>query len=84
MMISRFATKVHQTPIVYMGKLCQDAIYSQFWEGEAREHNIKLSRLETCRIKRSDIIANIEIKRYQTRNEKEGKKESEGRACISA
>jgi len=83
MMISRFATKVHQTPIVYMGKLCQDAIYSQFWEGEAGEHSIKLSRPETCRIKKNNIIANIEIKRYQNRDEKGGKKESGERACTS-
>ena len=83
MMISQFATKVLQTHIVYMGKLCLGAIYSWFWAGEAREHNIKLSQLEICRIKKSDIIASIEIRRYPSRKEEGGKRKSEKRAYTS-
>ena len=62
MMISRFATKVHQPHIVYMGKPCQDAIYSSFWERKAGENNIKSLQPEICRIKKNDIIASTEIK----------------------
>ena len=82
-MISRFAIKAHQSLIVYMGKPYRDAIYSLFWEGKAREHNIKLLQPEACRIKKNDIIASTEIKRYQSRNEKGGKRKSGEGAFIS-
>jgi len=83
MMISRSATKVHQPHIVYMGKPYRDAIYSSFWERKAIEHNIKSSQPEICRIKKNDISASTEIKRYQGRDEKEGAKESGERAYTS-
>jgi len=44
---------------------------------------MKSSRLEICRIKKSDIIASIEIERDQNRKEKGGKGESEKRAFTS-
>lgn len=74
-MMSQFATKAHQIPIVYMGKPCLGVTFSQFWEREMGERSIKLLRPEACRTKRNGIIKSTELKKYQKQKRERGRNE---------
>lgn len=60
-MISQFVTKVHQGHIACMVKLYLDATFSLFLERGAREHDEKLSQLEICKTRKSDITRNTRV-----------------------